>query len=116
MSKIDTWFKGLTADQRVILESLRAVILSSSGEIAEELKWGQPCYSRHRLFCYLQKAKSHVTIGFQHGAALADPKNILQGTGKDMRHIKIALGDDVDEESLKALIREALRHDATHSD
>lgn len=113
MPTVDNWFVDLTASQRVPLESLRSMILGAHAEIVEEFKWGQPCYSCNRLFCYLKKAKAHVTIGFQHGAALADPEKILEGTGKDMRHVKIALDGGFDKKAINALIREALRYDAT---
>jgi hypothetical protein len=33
---------------------------------------------------------NHVNLGFNHGAALADPRKILKGTGKSVRHLTIA--------------------------
>ena len=40
-------------------------------------------------FCWLMPAKNHVTLGFNYGAELPDPHNLLEGNGKLFRHIKI---------------------------
>src|SRR5207245_7959793 len=42
--------------------------------------------------CLLLVFHSHVNVGFFHGAALPDPARLLQGTGKFMRHVKLAPG------------------------
>jgi hypothetical protein len=55
-------------------------------------------------------------LGFQKGAQIADPASVLQGRGKQMRHIKYALGDKVDRVSCKALIDEAIRLDSPTAD
>jgi len=33
--------------------------------------------------------KSHVNLGFYHGASLNDPAGLLEGTGKKLRHVKV---------------------------
>ena len=40
-------------------------------------------------FCWLMPATKHVTLGFNYGAEIPDPTNILEGTGKLFRHIKV---------------------------
>ncbi len=40
-------------------------------------------------FCWVMPATKHVTLGFNYGAELPDPKNLLEGTGKLFRHCKI---------------------------
>ena len=54
-------------------------------------------------FAYVGVFKAHVNVGFFHGAALPDPENLLVGTGKRMRHVKIKPSHPVDEASLEAL-------------
>jgi hypothetical protein len=46
-------------------------------------------------------------VGFFHGAALADPARLLQGTGKFMRHVKLRPGAAADTDSLRRLIEAA---------
>lgn len=102
------WFDAAPESQRPILETLRRLILSATSHIAEEVKWSRPCYSTSRgLFCYLHRTKSHVTIGFQQGASLKDPKNLLDGTGKEMRHVKIVASNGLDQPAVLKLIQQA---------
>lgn len=58
-------------------------------------------------FGYVNAFKSHVNLGFFNGAKLDDPFELLQGTGKRMRHVKLATGTEVDAHALDELIRAA---------
>lgn len=49
----------------------------------------------------------HVNLGFNDGATLADPKNILEGKGNRIRHISIKNDDDLKRPDLRAYIRRA---------
>ena len=40
-------------------------------------------------FCYIGFYKNQINLGFYKGATLPDPKNLLEGSGKKLRHIKI---------------------------
>jgi hypothetical protein len=60
-------------------------------------------------FAYVNVFRSHVNVGFFHGAALADPAGLLEGTGKYMRHVKVKPGLALDGRSLEALIAAAYR-------
>ena len=51
----------------------------------------------------------HVNLGFNEGATLADPKNILQGNGNQIRHITIKRVEDIKRPELRAYIRRAKR-------
>lgn len=104
---LKTWFDAAPEDQRAVLDDLRAMILAAAPGIVEEKKWSRPCYSTAGgLFCYLERTKKHVTIGFFKGALLKDPKHLLEGTGKEMRHVKIAAV--FDKPGVSQLIRQAL--------
>ncbi len=58
--------------------------------------------------CYIKPLKDSVNLGFFHGAVLNDPKNLLQGTGKRLRHIKFRSKKDIDADSLQELLKTAL--------
>jgi len=49
----------------------------------------------------------HVNLGFNHGANLDDPLGILQGTGKQIRHITIKTPDDLEKPEIRAYLRRA---------
>jgi hypothetical protein len=48
-----------------------------------------------------------VNLGFNEGATLDDPKGILEGSGKQIRHIKIRRLDDLRRPAIRAYIRRA---------
>jgi hypothetical protein len=58
-------------------------------------------------FAYVGAFKAHVNVGFFRGAGLADPKGLLEGTGKFMRHVKLRPDQPVDETALAQLIEAA---------
>jgi len=40
-------------------------------------------------FCFVLFTRHHANLSFHHGADLPDPTGILQGDGKQLRHIRI---------------------------
>ena len=53
----------------------------------------------HRMkdgICYIGVIKDHVNLGLIRGSELADPQRMLEGTGKQMRHIKIRNMSDLE--------------------
>lgn len=60
-------------------------------------------------FGYVNVFKQHVNVGFYHGASLQDPEQLLEGTGKRMRHVKLRPGDGRDLPALAGLIETAYR-------
>lgn len=56
-------------------------------------------------FCWIMPAKNHVTLGFNYGAELPDPKNLLEGTGKLFRHVKVRSEADLQNPHLHKLIK-----------
>ena len=109
--EITTWISKAPADQQAALAGLRELIKSLAPGVVEELKWSRPCYSTARgLFCYLQSTRHHAVLGFQRGASLSDPERLLEGSGKDMRHMKVKNGANFNESAVEALLKQALAH------
>ncbi len=106
---VDEWFNALPATQRPILDRMRSFIRECVPDATEELKWNRPCYSTvNGLFCYLHTTKNHATLGFQNGSSLSDPKKLLEGDGKHMRHIKLRSKRDIEDVDLRAMLIEAI--------
>ncbi len=61
-------------------------------------------------FCYLALFENHVNLGFYYGADLADPENLLEGSGKAMRHIKIRSVAELEQPAIRQLIEQASTH------
>jgi hypothetical protein len=58
-------------------------------------------------FGYVGVYKDHVNVGFFFGALLHDPANLLEGSGKRGRHVKLRPGHAVDPDALAALVEAA---------
>lgn len=58
-------------------------------------------------FCAIIVYSKHINISFPSGASLSDPKKLLQGTGKQIRHIKIKKFDDIKSPEVLGLLLEA---------
>lgn len=107
-STIDDWFASAPEHQRESLGMLRELVFKTGPGIEEALKWGRPCYATDAgLFCYIHRSANHVTLGFQQGTSLDDPDGLLEGDGKDMRHIKFESSNAIIKQAVSRLLKRA---------
>ena len=59
-------------------------------------------------YAYIMPMRGYVNLGFYQGAVLADPKQLLEGTGKGLRHVKIRTLAEADRPAVRALVAAAL--------
>ncbi|WP_296385214.1 DUF1801 domain-containing protein [Winogradskyella sp.] len=59
-------------------------------------------------FCMIPIYTNHLNLGFNKGALLPDPRKLLKGSGKLIRHIPITNSEDFDNEDVKNLIKAAI--------
>ena len=59
-------------------------------------------------FCMIPIYTNHLNLGFNKGTLLNDPKNLLQGTGKYIRHIPIKEQSGFNNQSVHDLIKNAI--------
>lgn len=57
--------------------------------------------------------KKHVNLYFMNGAELDDPKSLLEGVGKNMRHVKITDANQLKNADLKKLIKTSAKMQQT---
>jgi len=67
-------------------------------------------FKEKRYMLYLSY-RGHVNLGFYRALELKDPKKLLEGTGKNMRHIKIKSMKDIDKEYFWELVSDAISID-----
>lgn len=110
--KVDLYIQKLSGEVKEITEELRKLVLETSEELTEELKWGMPNYTYNGLAVYLQTAKNHVNFGIHKGGKIAekDTKNLFEGSGENMKHIKIRSLDDIDKEYFQMLVKEIMAY------
>ncbi|GAB6898765.1 DUF1801 domain-containing protein [Kineosporia succinea] len=98
------------------LAALRAVITGVDPQITEEWKWvkktspGTAVWAHGGGICTGEIYKSVVKLTFFKGASLADPSGLFNAglEGKVRRAIDYAEPDQVDEQALADLVREAI--------
>ena len=105
---VDWYLSELEPTKREIAERLRKIILHADAELKESIKWGNPIYEKNGRVCYIADMGGYVNFGFFRGAYLADPIGRMEGTGKDMRHIKIKSLEDILPEQFSTWVREAV--------
>jgi len=91
-----------------IIRALRKFVKRVAPQLQEAVKWGNGCWVKEKApVSYVYSASDYVQFGFFRGAALKDPKGLLQGKGKFVRHIKLVKRTDIDEDTFEALLRQA---------
>jgi hypothetical protein len=93
------------------LAQIRALIKQADPEVVEEWKWrGVPTWYHDGIICTGETYKKAVKMTFAKGASLEDPSGLFNSSleGNTRRAIDFQEDDEIDEEALKALIREAV--------
>jgi hypothetical protein len=98
------------------LGRVRGIIKDADPDVVEEWKWakatspGTPVWSHDGGICTGETYKNVVKLTFFKGASLDDPSGLFNSSleGKVRRAIDISEDDEIDEEALKNLIREAV--------
>ena len=96
---------------------LRRLIHEADPKVEEGVKWrkpsnplGVPTWEHDGIICTGETYKDKVKLTFARGAAIEDPKRLFNSSldGGTRRAIDIREDQAIDEEALKALIREAV--------
>ena len=61
-------------------------------------------------FCYITVQRDHINLGFNYGAELPDPERLLEGPGKQLRHVKIRSEEDLARPALRRHLETASKH------
>ncbi len=105
---IDQWFDARQHGLGAIAREWFAEMRGCGADVTELLHDGHPTACvEDAAFGYVNVFTSHVNIGFFHGATLDDPAQMLQGTGRFMRHVKAMPEQRPDQAPLRALVRAA---------
>jgi hypothetical protein len=99
-----------------MLSKVRGIIREADPDVVEEWKWvkptnpGTPVWSHDGILCTGETYKNVVKMTFAKGAALGDPSGLFNASlgGNTRRAIDIHEGEQIDEDALKALVRDAV--------
>ena len=107
---IDAWMDEHNDALGAIAQHWFEVMRNCGDDVREILHDGYPtaCVSG-AAFAYVAAFRAHVNVGFFRGAELDDPSQLLEGTGKYMRHVKLRPESSIDSDRLLKLINTAYR-------
>jgi hypothetical protein len=105
---IDTWLDAQTDELGAWARAWFAQMRQCGPDVRELMHDGCPvaCVD-DAPFAYVNVFTSHMNVGFFHGAHLDDPAELLVGSGKRMRHVKLVPGIEPDTAALRHLIEDA---------
>jgi hypothetical protein len=109
-ASFDAYLKDQSPRNQTIIRSLRRLVKRTEPALVEAVKWGNGCWvGDDGPVAYVFSASEYVQFGFFYGSSLKDPKRMLEGTGKFVRHIKVPARSTIDERAFAALLRQAAR-------
>jgi len=95
---------------RRVARALRSFVKKTVPDTRETVNaWGIPTFEAPDPFCFYMAGRNHVTFGFHFGTSLNDPESLLEGTGKNIRHVKLRTVADLEQRSLRELVLAAAR-------
>ncbi len=109
----DLWLEDQTPAHQKLIGVLRKLVKKAAPELTEAVKWGNGCHVGPEWpAIYLYADVDHLQFGFLAGVKLDDPKNLLQGNGSFVRHIKVRSPKDIDASYFSRLVRQAAKINA----
>ena len=111
----DELLADVEPDLAAIARRLRAIIRAVDVSTVETVRLGDNAATygvgpkkMTYGYAYIMPMRGYVNLGFYQGAMLADPKRLLEGSGKSLRHVKIRSLTDANRSPVRALVAAAL--------
>jgi hypothetical protein len=105
---IDAWFRGSSPELGLMAQAWVNQMRKCGPDVRELMHDGCPVACIEDVaFGYVNVFTAHINVGFYLGSSLDDPADLLEGSGKRMRHVKLRPGVDRDGEALARLIEDA---------
>lgn len=112
MVSVDDIIQGHTPEVRLIVGTLRDLVRQTAPASIESAhaSWHSIHFNDPQVgyFCGIFPLADSVNLIFEFGILLPDPDHILEGSGKQMRSIRIQSIDTIPTNALKKLIIAAL--------
>lgn len=111
---VDAFLKAYSPDIRKVVLAARQLVLATFPNALEQVDLPDKLigYGFNRTYkgmvCALIPYSTHVNLIFSQGTQLPDPQDLLEGTGKYARHIKLTSVADVERPTVKALLKAAI--------
>ena len=104
-----------------IIKELKKIILEVDPDAVEFVRLGDRAATygvgpkkMSEGYVYVLPHKSWVNLGFYKGVLLSSNSDLMEGTGKSLRHIKIHRLEDAQKTEIKSLIQLAFEERKNH--
>jgi hypothetical protein len=105
---IDSYVQRKNAKLKPVADGLRQLVKKTLPGSREAINpWGVPAFDLHGPVCVMMVGKHHITLGFTRGTSLPDGTGLLEGTGKNLRHVKLKEVEQLRDANLRQLLLEA---------
>ncbi|HXW66540.1 MAG TPA: DUF1801 domain-containing protein [Thermoplasmata archaeon] len=102
----------LGQDPERVASAVRELLRGIAPQLKVERRWGMPWYVGNDLVVLVGAFSHHASAEFWRGSTLKDPAGLLEGTGKNLRHVKLRSIEAATRPEFVALLREAIALDA----
>ncbi|HXG44546.1 MAG TPA: DUF1801 domain-containing protein [Gemmatimonadales bacterium] len=110
-ASFDDYLRAQSPGNQMIIRALRRFVKAAAPRLRESVKWGNGCWlAGTEPVAYVHAGDTAVQFGFFMGASLRDPRGLLQGSGRYVRHLTLRKAGDFDRPALRALLRQAVSH------
>jgi uncharacterized protein YdhG (YjbR/CyaY superfamily) len=103
-TEISNYINQAPEEQKQAMIKIRSMLHDLVPNLSESFKWSRPVFGAASDFLYFKTSKNHLTVGFSNIKKIENDIHLLEGTGKDMRHIKVKKSSDLDIDLLKKWI------------
>lgn len=105
---VDAYVERRNGGLKPVVDGLRRLLKKTVPKSREAINpWGIPMFDFHGPLCLIMVGKNYVTLGFPRGTALTDRTGLLEGTGKNLRHVKVMRVEQLRDANLRQLVLEA---------
>ena len=109
-AKRSSYVQDENPELRKVAQALRSFVKGIVPGVKETVNaWGVPTFEAPDPFCFYMAGKNHVTFGLHFATSLPDPQALLEGTGKNIRHVKLRTVADLEQKGLQELVLAAAR-------
>lgn len=104
------WKKDQSLKHRRLIGALERIIEGAAPDWERSVKWGQGCWiDEGAPQVYIHTEPDHIQLGFYAGATMKDPGELLVGSGKHVRHVKVRTPKDIAPQAFRALLQQLRR-------
>ncbi|MGA7860826.1 MAG: DUF1801 domain-containing protein [Thermoplasmata archaeon] len=96
---------------RQVAQRAGELVRREAPSLKMERHWGQPWFVGTDMVCLVGAFSRHVSVEFWRGSTIPDPDHLLEGTGKNLRLVKLRTLEEASSPKLGRLVRRAVALD-----